>query len=138
MRVVDAVTGQPLDMPVDATSFDSISPETIEHPPGTFTFTATSGVTPNLISGQNLFAFDVSGNDSADATALAAAINAAPVLQHFVFAIPVAAVVRIFSRKARYLLEDCNEALIKIKMVCPRPAATRVISRRHSVRAWWI
>ena len=26
-------------------------------------------------------------------------------------------VVRIYSRKARYLLEDCNEALIKIKMV---------------------
>ncbi|EGF81414.1 hypothetical protein BATDEDRAFT_23817 [Batrachochytrium dendrobatidis JAM81] len=26
-------------------------------------------------------------------------------------------VVRIFSRKARYLLEDCNEALIKIKMI---------------------
>ncbi len=29
-------------------------------------------------------------------------------------------VVRIYSRKARYLLEDCNEALMKIKMVrCP-------------------
>lgn len=26
-------------------------------------------------------------------------------------------VVRIYSRKARYLLEDCNEALLKIKMV---------------------
>jgi hypothetical protein len=26
-------------------------------------------------------------------------------------------VVRIYSRKARYLLEDCNEALVKIKMV---------------------
>lgn len=26
-------------------------------------------------------------------------------------------VVRIYSRKARYLLEDCNEALMKIKMV---------------------
>ncbi|KAI9001984.1 double-strand-break repair protein rad21, partial [Gaertneriomyces semiglobifer] len=25
-------------------------------------------------------------------------------------------VVRIYSRKARYLLEDCNEALVKIKM----------------------
>lgn len=67
-----------------------------------FTFTATSGVTPSGVSGQNLFAFDVSGNDSADATALAAAINAAPVLQHFVFAIPVAAVVRIFSRTAAW------------------------------------
>jgi cohesin complex subunit SCC1 len=30
-------------------------------------------------------------------------------------------VVRIYSRKARYLLDDCNEALMKIKMVssCP-------------------
>jgi len=26
-------------------------------------------------------------------------------------------VVRIYSRKARYLYEDCNEALMKIKMV---------------------
>jgi cohesin complex subunit SCC1 len=26
-------------------------------------------------------------------------------------------VCRIFSRKTRYLLEDCNEALVKIKMV---------------------
>lgn len=29
-------------------------------------------------------------------------------------------VVRIYSRKARYLLDDCNEALMKIKMVCNR------------------
>jgi cohesin complex subunit SCC1 len=32
-------------------------------------------------------------------------------------------VVRIYGRKARYLLDDCNEALIKIRMVsvlCPR------------------
>ena len=27
-------------------------------------------------------------------------------------------VVRIYSRKARYLLDDCNEALLKIKLVC--------------------
>src|SRR6201996_4458205 len=27
-------------------------------------------------------------------------------------------VVRIYNRKARYLLEDCNEALTKIKVVC--------------------
>jgi cohesin complex subunit SCC1 len=25
---------------------------------------------------------------------------------------------RIYSRKARYLLDDCNDALVKIKMVC--------------------
>ncbi len=30
-------------------------------------------------------------------------------------------VVRIYSRKARYLLDDCNEALLKIKMVCTAP-----------------
>jgi cohesin complex subunit SCC1 len=34
-------------------------------------------------------------------------------------------VVRIYSRKARYLLDDCNEAILKIKMV----------SRRTSVRS---
>lgn len=28
-------------------------------------------------------------------------------------------VVRIYSRKARYLLDDCNEALMKIKLVPP-------------------
>lgn len=27
-------------------------------------------------------------------------------------------VARMYSRKARYLLDDCNEALLKIKMVC--------------------
>ncbi len=30
-------------------------------------------------------------------------------------------VVRIYGRKARYLLDDCNEALIKIRMVCLLP-----------------
>lgn len=30
-------------------------------------------------------------------------------------------VVRIYSRKARYLLDDCNEALMKIKLVCCSP-----------------
>lgn len=33
-------------------------------------------------------------------------------------------VVRIYSRKARYLLDDCNEALVKIKLV-----STRTIDR---------
>jgi hypothetical protein len=65
-----------------------------------FTFTATNGTTPSIVSGQNLFAFDASGANSADATNLAAAINSAPVLNHYVFAVPVAAVVRIFSRTA--------------------------------------
>lgn len=30
-------------------------------------------------------------------------------------------VVRIYSRKAKYLLDDCNEALLKIKMVSVNP-----------------
>ena len=33
-------------------------------------------------------------------------------------------VVRIYSRKARYLIDDCNDAILKIKMV--RPLARRV------------
>lgn len=32
-------------------------------------------------------------------------------------------VVRIYSRKTRYLLDDCNEALMKIKMVRTLPSA---------------
>jgi cohesin complex subunit SCC1 len=32
-------------------------------------------------------------------------------------------VVRIYSRKARYLLDDCSEALMKIKMVGSRPCS---------------
>ena len=39
-------------------------------------------------------------------------------------------VARIYGRKARYLLDDCNEALMKIKMVCHpdlRPNGARVI-----------
>lgn len=35
-------------------------------------------------------------------------------------------VVRIYSRKARYLMDDCNEALLKIKMVCPIISLVRV------------
>lgn len=44
-------------------------------------------------------------------------------------------VVRIYSRKARYLLDDCNEALMKIKMVLSPPLTIyRKISNvsRHS------
>lgn len=49
-------------------------------------------------------------------------------------------VVRIYSRKARYLLDDCNEALLKIKMVC-KPFHTflffqrPLINPRHFVLA---
>jgi cohesin complex subunit SCC1 len=28
-------------------------------------------------------------------------------------------VVRIYNRKAKYLLDDCNEAMLKLKMVIP-------------------
>lgn len=41
-------------------------------------------------------------------------------------------VVRIYSRKARYLLDDCNEALMKIKMVCSCTEAVQ--SRRQTNR----
>ena len=46
-------------------------------------------------------------------------------------------VVRIYSRKARYLLDDCNEALLKIKMVSfNRIARSRkLIAVRHFVLA---
>jgi hypothetical protein len=50
-------------------------------------------------------------------------------------------VVRIYSRKARYLLEDCNEALLKIKMVrCQLSyVGTKLTrSRRHSDQEMWI
>ena len=42
-------------------------------------------------------------------------------------------VVRIYSRKARYLLDDCNEALMKIKMVCH--SYTYLITRRSNCLA---
>jgi cohesin complex subunit SCC1 len=35
-------------------------------------------------------------------------------------------VVRIYNRKARYLLEDCNEALVKIKMVLGRTIRSEI------------
>lgn len=38
-------------------------------------------------------------------------------------------VVRIYSRKARYLLDDCNEALMKIKMVGFHAPSTRLLFR---------
>ena len=37
-------------------------------------------------------------------------------------------VVRIYSRKAKYLLDDCNEALLKIKMV--RHVLSELVSNR--------
>ena len=42
-------------------------------------------------------------------------------------------VVRIYSRKAKYLLDDCNEALLKIKMVRAflLPISFPEIYRRH-------
>lgn len=48
-------------------------------------------------------------------------------------------VVRIYSRKAKYLLEDCNEALLKIKMVCVYRSRRSIglTTLRLSDRAWW-
>ena len=44
--------------------------------------------------------------------------------------------VRIYSRKARYLLDDCNEALIKLKMVgcvlCPASASASAFASAAS------
>jgi hypothetical protein len=48
-------------------------------------------------------------------------------------------VVRIYSRKAKYLLDDCNEALLKIKMVRaipPLPFDLTLPPRRLFVPAW--
>lgn len=50
-------------------------------------------------------------------------------------------VVRIYQRKTRYLLDDCNEAMMKIKMVCipfnlnPRSLNKLTISIRLSDQA---
>lgn len=50
-------------------------------------------------------------------------------------------VVRIYSRKAKYLLDDCNEALLKIKMVsdnfrfCPR-MFLNCFTRRSDLVLW--
>jgi hypothetical protein len=40
-------------------------------------------------------------------------------------------VVRIYSRKARYLLDDCNEALLKIKMVSIAEQKSHISSRPY-------
>jgi cohesin complex subunit SCC1 len=42
-------------------------------------------------------------------------------------------VVRIYSRKARYLLDDCNEALMKIKMVCLFNISLTCFQSNHGV-----
>jgi hypothetical protein len=62
-------------------------------------FTAVSGTPPQSVSGGNLCTFDVSGNDAADATALAAAINAAPGVSRYVSALVISNVVRLFARQ---------------------------------------
>lgn len=62
-------------------------------------FTATSGTPVNYVSGSALNTFDISGSDAADATALAAAINASPNLSNYIAAVPVSNVVRLFARR---------------------------------------
>lgn len=64
-----------------------------------YRFTAVSGTPVTIVSGGNLGKFDISGNDAADATALAAAINAMPGLSRWVSAIAASNVVRLFARQ---------------------------------------
>lgn len=40
-------------------------------------------------------------------------------------------VVRIYSRKAKYLLDDCNDALLRIKMVRPPPCLRLLVSNTY-------
>ena len=43
-------------------------------------------------------------------------------------------VARIYSRKAKYLLDDCNEALVKIKLVGgPDQEVGRIVDRACSI-----
>lgn len=42
-------------------------------------------------------------------------------------------VVRIYSRKARYLLDDCNEALMKIKLVSQPLLKLRTLTRAEQL-----
>ncbi len=65
-------------------------------------FTATTGTPPAAFSGSNLCTFDISGSDTADALALATAINQAPGVSRFVSAISVAGVVHLFARQATF------------------------------------
>lgn len=64
-----------------------------------YRFTGTTGTPPTIVFGGNTFNFDISGSDTADATALAAAINAAPGLSRYVSAVSTTNVVRIFARQ---------------------------------------
>jgi len=74
-------------------------------------FTATNGVPPTIYSGQLQNTFDISGADAADATALAAAINASPDMTQWVFAIPVSNAVRLFPRKTTYTAASTSFAM---------------------------
>ena len=65
-------------------------------------FVATSGTPATIVTGGNLFSFDCSGSDSADATALAAAINTAPGLSLLVCAYADSNAVYVMSRTATY------------------------------------
>lgn len=69
---------------------------------GGFQFVANDGTRPNYISGANVGYFNMSGNDAADATSLAAAINSCPSLDRYLHAVPVSNVVRLFAKNATY------------------------------------
>lgn len=66
---------------------------------GSTRFIATSGVRPAIVSDGNVCNFDISGSDTADAAALANAINGSPECSRFFFAVAAAAVVRVFARQ---------------------------------------
>lgn len=65
-------------------------------------FIATNGTPANVDTLSAVNTFDMSGNDTADAVALAAAINLSPGLSQYVWAQSVAAVVYVFSRNASW------------------------------------
>lgn len=62
-------------------------------------FVATQGVPPQIASDGNVCKFDISGSDTADALALANAINAAPGVSRFIFAVVSTNTVRLFARQ---------------------------------------
>lgn len=65
-------------------------------------FRAANGTAPTQMASNQYAQFDMSGNDTADATALALAINKHPSLSRFVNAFSAAAVVYVFPKSAAW------------------------------------
>lgn len=66
------------------------------------TFLAVSGTVPNTVSGASVATFDISGNDTADAAALAAAINSCPSTSRYVAAISTTSTVYLLARQFNF------------------------------------